>query len=173
MENSLVMNLLVENKKIVGIQTAQGDIFCSTVIVSAGAWRSPLISMWDTGPSIRSKAIQIHFLKNESKHFSLPCFIDEITGLYGRMQNKHTLLVGYPTNDWDIHLDKTQMVDDSHLALTYHIGKSRIPALKETIVENVRRSFDGYTQNFRGRIEKIGDIEGLYLSSGWSGGGVK
>lgn len=172
-EGLSVEEIIVREQQVVGARTQMGIIESPIVIVAAGAWSSQLVKPWEIGTPIRSKAIQVHGFKSIKNSEPLPCFVDNITGLYGRSTARNLSLIGYPTDDWDIDLEIKQSMDSNHGEVTKRVALDRINWMGTGDFVDGRRSFDGYTLDGRGRITSLGGIRGLILASGWSGGGVK
>lgn len=85
-----------------GIRLADGtERRFDTVVVAAGAWSAGLLTGPDAEPvGLRTKRIQYSLYPHCPT--GLGTFVDETTGLYGRRTGDGSLLIGLPSDEWDV-----------------------------------------------------------------------
>ncbi|MEU4215444.1 FAD-dependent oxidoreductase [Actinoplanes sp. NPDC026623] len=83
------------------------------VVVAAGVWSGPLLAAAGAATvTLRTKRIQYDL--RSGCPVGLGAFVDETSGLYGRPAAGGRLLVGLPSDDWD--LDPRALAPDPELA---------------------------------------------------------
>ncbi|MEU5827978.1 NAD(P)/FAD-dependent oxidoreductase [Micromonospora tulbaghiae] len=70
------------------------------VVVAAGAWTPRLLRAAGLPTSLRTKHIQ--YAHHATGRDDLPCFVDETSGLYGRPAGPGRVLLGLPSDRWDV-----------------------------------------------------------------------
>lgn len=96
------------------IRLADGtERWFDVVVVAAGAWSAHLLATAGAHPGmLRTKRIQ--YCLRAGCPSGLGAFVDETSGLYGRPTADGGLLIGLPSDDWD--LDPRAVVPDPQLA---------------------------------------------------------
>ncbi|MDX8360983.1 FAD-binding oxidoreductase [Cytobacillus sp. IB215316] len=173
MEGTEVTDIVLDNEKVVGVNTTAGFIQAKAVILATGAWSSTFIQQLQLNYRIRSKSIQIQFVKRPEEALMPPAFIDNTTELFSRPDTHDLVLVGYPTNQWDINPDDVSAMDYDETLKVNQIAKKRFQWFDNSTFSGGRLSFDGYTNNEVGILEEVSGLKGLIISAGWSGGGYK
>lgn len=150
---------------MVGADIVGADI----VVVAAGAWSRDLL----TGPAaaLRTKRIQYNFLHvpGAPRH---PAFIDDTTGVYGRPHQPGTSLVGMALDEWDV-APQPAVADPSTSAAIHAAALTRVPWLRDADVVGGVSGFDAYTSCGHARLGFDDQVAGLFLATGFSGGGFK
>ena len=147
------------------------------IVVAAGAWTGRVlagIGTPDTGTpdtGIRTKAIQygVYTVDGERP----PAFIDECGGLYGRPHGSDSMLLGLPTDRWDLDPDRPRFSAALERAVHAAAGEL-LPRLR--LGRLVRRvaSADAYTVDGRLRLRQVpGGQRPLFTFTGGSGGAAK
>ena len=132
------------------------------VVVAAGAWSGPLLD----AAGLRTKKIQ--YTVYADRVAGLGAFVDETTGLYGRPGAGGTLLLGLPTDEWDVNPGEVRA--DPALAARVsatareRLGRAPGPALRTVA------SFDCYAD---GGLALRPVAGGLFSFTGGSGGAAK
>lgn len=174
-ENVKVNELIYSNRTLEGIKTTAGLFHSSLIILCTGAWTEKLLNQWQLKIpiAIKAKTIQMnkyHSLTNVSHH---PAFIDPEYGLYGRADGKTNILMGTPVEQWSIDPDRQAEINLSSSRSTSELGSRRFRWTNTAKVINEIRSFDAYTMDQKGLISALPETPGLYIASGFSGGGFK
>ncbi|MGW5077750.1 NAD(P)/FAD-dependent oxidoreductase [Micromonospora echinospora] len=96
------------------------------VVVAAGAWTPGLLRAAGLPTTLRTKHIQYAHLR--SGRADLPCFVDETSGLYGRPAGPGRVLLGLPSDRWDV--DPPAPGPDTGLAArVLAVAARRLPGL--------------------------------------------
>ncbi|WP_435149840.1 NAD(P)/FAD-dependent oxidoreductase [Micromonospora aurantiaca (nom. illeg.)] len=96
------------------------------VVVAAGAWTPRLLRAAGMPATLRTKHIQ--YAHHVTGRAELPCFVDETSGLYGRPAGPGRVLLGLPSDRWDV--DPPSPEPDAALAaLVLAVAARRLPGL--------------------------------------------
>ncbi|MBQ1059310.1 FAD-binding oxidoreductase [Micromonospora sp. C41] len=96
------------------------------VVVAAGAWTPGLLRAAGLPSTLRTKHIQ--YAHHRTGRADLPCFVDETSGLYGRPAGPGRVLLGLPSDRWDV--DPPAPAPDSGLAARVRaVAARRLPGL--------------------------------------------
>ncbi|MFD6607958.1 NAD(P)/FAD-dependent oxidoreductase [Micromonospora chalcea] len=96
------------------------------VVVAAGAWTPGLLRAAGLPTTLRTKHIQYAHLR--TGRADLPCFVDETSGLYGRPAGPGRVLLGLPSDRWDV--DPPAPAPDTGLAArVLAVAARRLPGL--------------------------------------------
>lgn len=159
-----------------------GSLLCSAageqrhydlVVLATGPWTPALLraSELPAGAEYRTKSIQ--FVVREVEDFRPPHFVDHLTGLYGRPEGDHELLLGVPTDEWDVDPDRPETT--AGLAdRAAELARSRFPRLR--LGRTVRHvgATDCYTTDPILDLRPVLNGEHrLFTFSGGSGGAAK
>ena len=142
------------------------------VVVTAGAWSVRLLTDAGTPPDgLRTKRIQY------SVHAGCPAglgaFVDETSGLYGRPTSDGGMLVGLPSDEWDV--DPGASAPDRALADRVADGvRTRFgaPVLAAAAIRTVA-SFDCYADPPGLALRPAAAGSALFSFTGGSGGAAK
>ncbi|GIQ71487.1 FAD-binding oxidoreductase [Xylanibacillus composti] len=169
-----VKNLIVQSGKVSGIETSIGRMESDVVIVAAGAWSKMLLEgLSSEADCIRTKAIQMNAYICPEGITGPPPFIDNTTQLYSRPGPGGIISIGAPTDQWDIHPDQQYSVDSLAVEYVKNQAVKRLSWMTSAAVSGGKRSFDAYTADNRGILSSSDQVKGLFICSGWSGGGYK
>jgi glycine/D-amino acid oxidase-like deaminating enzyme len=156
-----------------GVRLAEGTHHrFDAVVVAAGAWSARLLAAAgaDTG-ALRTRRIQYDV--HPGCPDGLGAFVDETSGLYGRPIGDGGLLIGLPSNDWDV--DPQAVHPDPGLAhQVAAAARSRFgatfgaaPALRTVA------SFDCYAEPPGLALRPTAPGSQLFSFTGGSGGAIK
>lgn len=143
------------------------------VVLATGPWTPALLRKkgLPAGTAYRTKSIQ--FVVHEVEDFRPPHFVDHLTGLYGRPDGERELLLGLPTDDWDVDPDRPE--PSAGLAdRAAEQARSRFPRLR--LGRTVRHvgATDCYTTDPILDLRPVLNGEHrLFTFSGGSGGAAK
>ena len=144
------------------------------VIVAAGAWTAALLRASGLpADGYRTKSIQ--YTVYQTGAWRPPQFVDGVTGLYGRPAGDGTLLLGLPTEHWDVDPDRPPVTVGLHDEAA-RLASVRFPKLR--IGQPVRRvgSADCYADQPILSLRPVSNTGGdhrLFTFSGGAGGSVK
>lgn len=173
-EGTAVHSIVVENGKVVGVETSVGSLETRSVIIAAGAWSKRLLEdVQGLSTPLRVKAIQMNSFTRPMHQQALIPFIDYTNDLYGKPEEGSACAIGLPVAKWDFDPDVEVELDAAHLEHIRESAAIRFPWLEGAPSAGGKRSFDAYTADGRGWNGDCENIKGLYVCTGWSGGGFK
>jgi glycine/D-amino acid oxidase-like deaminating enzyme len=160
-----------------GTIRCNGTIGCDgrdydVVILALGAWTGRFLRA--TGlPSEGYRVKSIQYAIHRTGGWRPPHFVDEITGLYGRPTADGGLLLGLPTNVWDVDPDRPP-TDPALLDAAAELTRARFPRLR--LGPAVRRvgSADCYADQPLLALRPVAGLQHrLFTFTGGAGGSVK
>jgi glycine/D-amino acid oxidase-like deaminating enzyme len=165
----------IENGRVRGLQTDQGEISAPLIIAAIGPWTRPLLQSAGYDPPIETEYHQVAILKNAPgmKGGGCAC-IDSATGTYFRPDGHDKFLVGdfYGKRPVDPD-DLPQRASDESLEELIERAGRRVPKLENAeIMRGVTGVYD-MTPDSRPLLGQIPDVAGLYVCAGFSGMGFK
>lgn len=175
-EGTPVIEIKTRGGRVSGVRLASSSfatdmVAADIVVVAAGAWSRDLLTGLGLAAPLRTKRIQYNFLKvsGAPRH---PAFIDDTTGVYGRPHEQDTSLIGMALDEWDVPLEPSA-INSATSAAIHDAAIQRAPWLKGATVGGGVSGFDAYTPDGHALLGFDERIEGLFLATGWSGGGFK
>lgn len=142
------------------------------VVVAAGAWTARLLAAagTDTG-ALRTKRVQ--FDVRHGCPTDLGAFVDETSGLYGRPTGDGGLLLGLPSDEWDV--DPQTVVPDPDLADRVAVAaRTRFGAtIGAAPATRTVASFDCYADPPGLTLRPTAPGSHLFSFTGGSGGAAK
>jgi glycine/D-amino acid oxidase-like deaminating enzyme len=142
------------------------------VILALGAWTGRFLRAIGL-PSDRYRVKSIQYAIHRAGGWRPPHFVDEITGLYGRPTADGGLLLGLPTDRWDVDPDRPP-TDPALLDTAAVLTRARFPRLR--LGPAVRRvgSADCYADQPLLALRPAASLQHrLFTFSGGAGGSVK
>lgn len=153
-----------------GVGGAERDY--DVVVLAAGAWTAGLLraSGLPAG-GYRTKSIQYGLYPVTGRQ--PPIFVDAVTGLYGRPTADGELLLGLPTDEWDVEPEHPETTPELHEAAAAAAAE-RLPELRLGPPTRLVGAVDCYTDPGILRLRPVVDTgHRLFTFSGGSGGSVK
>lgn len=157
-----VENILVQNNQVVGVQTQQGIIESPVVIYAAGHSSLSLLASYNI--PIQNRFFQFSIVQPETS-FPPEAYIDMINQFY-LLSVRGKVIVGFLNKD---HF--TSSIDDEEAISLHQLVRQYFPSFKNALFE-IKKSADAFTMDEKG-ICAESDVKGLFLATGWSGGGIK
>jgi len=141
-------------------------------VVAAGRWTAGLLARSDLpAAGYRTKAIQYGIYR--ATGVPPGTFVDETTGLYGRPAPGGRVLLGLPSDRWDVDPDRPPL-DNALQRQVGEVAAIRFPRLRLHALERVVAAADAYADPPRLQLRAVPDRSGwLYTFTGGSGGAVK
>jgi glycine/D-amino acid oxidase-like deaminating enzyme len=174
MEGVRITELEVSRGRVTGVVTNAGRISAGAVVVAGNVWARPLLAQVGVGLEVRAKHIGICFLGVGARAAGLCTSIDDTGRTYFRPEAGGRLLVGLSGDVWDLDPDLEPPPLQLHqLEDARRRAARRLPWLRDAPFVGARSGFDGYTPDRHALIGPVGEIERLYVSVGFSGGGFK
>jgi glycine/D-amino acid oxidase-like deaminating enzyme len=171
--------LLTDLRSRPAVRTAARDLDAGhqldryqAVVVAAGAWTPQVLRQLGvpTG-DLMTKAIQYGVYETDG--WRPPCFVDETTGLYGRPVGTHQLLLGVPTQRWDVAPDETAL-DLLVEASALRAAAVRFPTLRLRRRSRLSAATDCYhPEAYLALRPAVGTTGPLFTFTGGSGGSAK
>ena len=165
----------VNNGRICGVCTNQGEIDAPVVVGATGPWTRPLFQSVGCDLPIETEYHQVAILKNPAgmKGGGCAC-IDSLSATYFRSDGHDKFLIGdfYGQRHVDPD-DFPQRASDEALEEMIERACHRIPKLERAeVMCGVTGVYD-MTPDSRPLLGEIPDIRGLYVCAGFSGMGFK
>lgn len=174
-EGVAVTRIVIERDQVAGVQTTLGRICAPRVVLAAGAWSARLLGSAGLTLPVEPRRIGIARAHLDAGGGALPAGIDDTLGTYFKAADSQPgggVYFGV-TADPQVTLDTrpAPVTQEEAQAAAKRIS-TRIPAVRAAAICGARAGFDGYTPD-RQPIIGAADLPGLYISTGFSGGGVK
>nr|WP_088326122.1 FAD-dependent oxidoreductase [Bacillus cereus] len=175
MEGTKVTGFKMKNSKVCGVTTNIGNINAEKVIICSGAWTARFFDLINVPSPIEWKNIGINFFRceNNLSTSSLMTYIDDVYGCYFRPLSSNEILVGVSSNNGkQMYSTEKNMLDTDDVQLAYETINKRI--LNNNFKPlGGRYGFDAYTPDKHPVIGDVKGIDGIYIATGFSGGGFK
>ncbi len=142
------------------------------IVLAVGAWTHELLRAngWP-GRGYRTKSIQ--YTIYAAGAWRPPSFADEISGLYGRPTADGGLLLGVPTDEWDVGPGRTPVTPACHERAA-ELAAGFFPELQLGQMRSVMSAADCYCDPPILRLRGLADAAPSLLTfTGGSGGSVK
>jgi sarcosine oxidase subunit beta len=177
LEDTAVVDLIVEGDRVRGVRTSRGDILAPVVLNAAGLWSAPLAAMAGVELPIHVCRHKISIVTwPEQDRRPHPMVYDFVTNIYTRPElGEHILVGGLDAEesrdavDPDAYKEGVSL-DESMDALAR--VSHRFPALAEgRIARGYAGCFD-VTPDWHPILDRVGP-EGYHVAAGFSGHGFK
>ncbi|MBJ16525.1 MAG: hypothetical protein CMF38_07870 [Legionellaceae bacterium] len=144
------------------------------VILAVGASTPSLLEQLGIEHDMYAQVIQVDVRKPATSITNHPAFIDDELDLNGRPDpERDAIYIGHPTYQRVSTYNELTAPDAQHSALIERIGKTRWRWMEESSFIQSLRAADCYTSDGTGRVQPLDGRKGLYVASGFSGGGFK
>ncbi|API91459.1 MULTISPECIES: FAD-binding oxidoreductase [unclassified Virgibacillus] len=173
MEGTEAEKLLIKKDKVVGVKTNFANIYSKQVIIASNFWSKKLTKQLEFNIPLYTKRLGVVFAHTHNYNVLSHSYIDDTSDTYMRPLPDGRILIGIKSSDCNTnidHLSKKIHYNEAEEAL-FRASK-RFPVLSKAKLLGGRIGFDSYTPDQYPIIGQS-EIEGLYLSIGFSGGGYK
>jgi hypothetical protein len=142
------------------------------LVIAAGAWTGAVLAMAGLPASgFRTKSIQYTVYRVDG--WRPPMFVDEPLGCYGRPQARDQLLLGVPTDQWEVDPDRPPTTPELP-DLAVHRARTRFPGLRIGPATRTVGSVDCYTDQPTLSLSAVpGTGDRAFTFTGGAGGCVK
>ncbi|MFL6130012.1 MAG: NAD(P)/FAD-dependent oxidoreductase [Mycobacteriales bacterium] len=153
-----------------------GRVRCGTedydlVVLAAGAWTPALLAAAGLpADGYRTKAIQ--YVVHRAGHWRPPQFVDGVTGLFGRPTADGGLLLGLPTEHWDVE-PGPPAPDPALPGAAAELVRARFPALRLGPAGRPVAGTDCYAGSPGLSLRRVVDTHPLFTFTGGAGGSAK
>lgn len=168
--------ILTRGGRLTAIETSDGAIATAVAVMAVGAWASgPPLGLARAVAPVRVRRIVWQRLFMPERNERLPVFVrDGPCELCFRADGPDHVIVSVGCDEWDLDPDRPPLaVRDSLL----RAGRERLGDLFGTTFGQagyeVILGFDGYTPDAIPIVDGWPDVKGLYVATGFSGGGFK
>jgi len=165
----------VEDGRVRGVATDQGDICAPIAIAATGPWTHPLLQTIGCDLPIETEYHQVAILKNAPDMQGGGCAcIDSATQTYFRPDGQDKFLVGDFYGQRPVDPDNfPQRASDESLGEVIERACGRVPKLENAeVMRGVTGVYD-MTPDSRPLLGEIPGISGLHVCAGFSGMGFK
>ncbi|MCP4424461.1 MAG: FAD-binding oxidoreductase [Chloroflexi bacterium] len=170
-----VTGVRIENDKIAGVTTTQGDFVAPIVVNAAGAWAAEIGRMVGLELPVNVWRHDTMFIRRPSElEAPHPTVVDDINAMYFRPETGGLTLVGLEDGN-----PIEAMPADSAIRLAPDFVDravdricQRIPLMERGSLHSAQGGYDGLTPDQRPILGQAGP-EGFYLACGFSGTGFK
>ena len=178
-EGATATKLLVAHERVIGVETTQGTILASQVIIAANVWSAPLVQ--PLGLTLPVKATRHPMLvlrrppeKNGRNHNHAVCF-DEIQHIYLRPDNQNVTLIGSLVNvEEESNPDNyMQGVMQDEVNAFRFAGEKRLPVLKQAVMRGGWAGIYDDSPDHHPILGRLSAYDGLFCAVGFSGHGFK
>ena len=170
-----VTRVLRRESRVVGVDTASGEIHAGSVVVAAGAWAPRLCGEMGLALPARPKAIDtVAVARPPALARGHMVFIDNVQGSYFRPEAGGLTLVGVPCQEWDVNPDTVGSgLPPEAAGVGAGILTHRIPLMEGATLARGYRAFDCYSGDRHAILGPVEGVDGLYLATAFSGSGFK
>ena len=140
------------------------------VVLATGPWTGRVLAAAGLpATGLRTKAIQYTVYTADGR--IPPSFVDEHSGLYGRPAGPGQVLLGLPTQRWDV--DPGGDVREAGAREVAAVASRVLPRLRLIAPVRTVAAVDAYSPDRRLRLRAVPGREGLFTFTGGSGGAAK
>ena len=169
------VEFLIENERVRGLRTDQGEIAAPVVVAATGPWTRPLFQKIGIELPIETEYHQVAILKNapDMKGGGCAC-IDSVSATYFRPDAHDKFLVGDFYGQRPVDPDNfPQRASDEGLEEIIERASRRIPKLENAeVMRGVTGVYD-MTPDSRPLLGEVSGVAGLHICAGFSGMGFK
>lgn len=170
--------LLRAGDRLIGLTADGMDVTAATVVLATGAWTQGVLDTAGLAPWLPLRTRRIGFCVIDASGIearpALCMVIDDTAGIYFRPHGDAQILCGVPLDSWDVAPDAgVEPPDSHHTALATKRVDTRLPGAAEAPVLTTVATCDAYTADQHALIGPLPDVDGIYLATGFSGGGFK
>ena len=170
-----LVEFLIENGRVRGVRTDQGEIAAPVVVAATGPWTRPLFKDIGIDLPIETEYHQVAILKNapDMKGGGCAC-IDSVSATYFRSDAHDKFLIGDFYGQRPVDPDNfPQRASDDELEEIIERASRRIPKLENAeVMRGVTGVYD-MTPDSRPLLGEISSVAGLHICAGFSGMGFK
>jgi len=181
-ENTRVEQILIENGKVLGVRTEQGDIRADMVVNCAGMWAHQLGAQ--AGTTVPLHAAEHFYIVTEPMpglHADLPVMRDPDNCAYFK-EDAGKLLVGWfepVAKPWGMKgipesFSFDTLPDDlEHIEPLLNSAMERLPALAQTGINLFFNGPESFTPDDRYLLGETPEVRNLYVAAGFNSIGIQ
>jgi sarcosine oxidase subunit beta len=164
-----VRSILLQDRRVIGLETADGRVDCETVILSAGVWTPAVAATIGLDVPIRPHHRQVFMADGDAGLPKVtPFTVDLDTGAYFHREGAGLLLGGTDHGD-----DRgfVETLDWSLVPTLVEATISRVPAAEGVVIQSGWAGLREMTPDEHGLVGSVPGFSGLYIAAGFSGHG--
>ena len=151
----------------IGGRTGDYDV----VVLAVGAWTPAVLAAAGLpADGYRTKSVQ--YAVHRVDGWRPPQFVDGVTGLFGRPTADGGLLLGLPTERWDVEPDRPPL-DPALPVAAAELARARFPALRLGAAGRPVHACDCYAGSPGLSLRRVVDTYPLFTFTGGAGGSAK
>jgi sarcosine oxidase subunit beta len=169
------VEFLIEDGRVRGVRTDQGEIAAPIVVAATGPWTRPLFQKVGIDLPIENEYHQVAILKNAPDMRGGGCAcIDSVSATYFRSDAHDKFLIGDFYGQRPVDPDNfPQRASDDGLEEIIERASHRIPKLENAeVMRGVTGVYD-MTPDSRPLLGEVSGVTGLHICAGFSGMGFK
>ena len=164
--------------RVVGVDVGPTAVSAGEVVLAAGAWSGEVLARSGLPLVLPLRTRRVGLVTADGTDLlarpSLPMVIDDLTGTYFRPHLDDLVLFGVPLDSWDpAPEDANKPPEREREATARALIDRRLPGLAGAVRRTAVAAADGYTPDRRALIGPSSQVPGLYLATGFNGGGFK
>jgi sarcosine oxidase subunit beta len=159
---------------VTGVDTAEGAISTSKVVVAAGLWADRLLAPLGIDVPVTPKRHQMCFFRRPPGFASHPAILDRPHGTYMRPETGNLTIHGLGTyNDVVDPDDYNEGADAGEILRNAELIARRFPIMEHGLSMGGYSGVYDTTPDHEPILGAVAEITGLYVDFGWSGHGFK
>ena len=156
---------------MIGAELDLLDVGGLEVVLAVGAW-TPAVLAAAGLPAAGYRTKSIQYVVHRVGGWRPPQFVDGVTGLFGRPTADGGLLLGLPTERWDVEPDRPPL-DPALPESAAELARARFPALRLGAGGRPVHSCDCYAGDPGLALRRVVDAHPLFTFTGGAGGSAK
>lgn len=168
-----VVSLVRSGDAVVGVRTAAGRTDAPLVVLALGSWTGDLLPPGGLPLDTRTYGWCLVDGTGIPGGDRLPMVIDDVLGTYFRPDEPGRLLLRAVMDGAGGAIPSVDTVDDATAVWSRRLAANRVPALATAQQRAVGHAVESSTPDGRPLIGPVPGVPGLYLATGFSGGGFK
>jgi sarcosine oxidase, subunit beta len=168
------VDYLENNNGYINVQVKKGNNLKTRFVhVCLGAWSANFLNKIGINSLVRAKRIQADTYLSPKNNFPEHCLLDFTTDIFTRPFGMNQQLLGTATHEFDIDVDKYSLSNITQQKLCLEKLKGIVELNNEIKSIGGRIGFDGYLDDFKGKLYSSETMPSISISEGWSGAGFK
>lgn len=176
-EATPALRVLVDGKRVTGVETPAGRIAAGAVLVAGGPWTRDLLMPLGVDLPIRTTRHQVVLLETPPQVAPLkPVLVDLGTGIYVRPDVGGQFFIGSIEEEPDEEVTPDAFNEGNDFDFVERVSRRlvrRVPAFSGVAVKRGYASLYDVAPDWQPILGAVPDIAGLFVAAGFSGHGFK
>jgi len=180
-ENIAVTGFIIEDGRIAGVKTNQGDIVCEKAVICAGMWSPQVAAL--AGVSVPLQAVRHQYMMTEPVEGvtpGMPTLRDPDRLIYFKEEVGGLVMGGYEQNPiaWDLDVIPNdfsfQLLDSDwdHFEPLMEQALARVPALESAGVKQLLNGPESFTPDGTYIMGEAPEVRNLFVGCGFNAFGI-